>query len=143
MLVLATASTFAPRAIATGWARLEIDNGAAVELVGYGTIDATGMTQIPELQEAMTTITDFDCTTSDGCNTGARPDGELGAGGMGIDTCPGDSGGPLYVLASDGAFLGGVTSRSYSTRPRRAAAAGSTSAPTRSSPGSSRSPACR
>lgn len=39
--------------------------------------------------------------------------GELGAGGMGIDTCPGDSGGPLYLPTEFGTFLAGVTSRSY------------------------------
>jgi len=61
----------------------------------------------------MTTITDADCTTSSGCNTAARPNGELGAGGMGIDTCPGDSGGPLYLVTSYGTFLAGTTSRSY------------------------------
>jgi len=41
------------------------------------------------------------------------PRGELGAGGMGVDTCPGDSGGPLYLLTDYGTFLAGVTSRSY------------------------------
>ena len=40
------------------------------------------------------------------------PDGELGAGGMGIDTCPGDSGGPLYLPTDFGTFLAGVTSPS-------------------------------
>ena len=32
---------------------------------------------------------------------------------MGIDTCPGDSGGPMYLLTEYGTFLAGVTSRSY------------------------------
>jgi uncharacterized protein (TIGR03382 family) len=32
---------------------------------------------------------------------------------MGIDTCPGDSGGPLYLTTRHGVFLAGVTSRSY------------------------------
>jgi len=113
VLVLAHAAAETPRAIATGWARLDITNGAAVELVGYGAVDKNGSDYIPELQEAMTTITDADCSTSPGCNTLAQPAGELGAGGMGIDTCPGDSGGPLYVLTDHGTFLAGVTSRSY------------------------------
>jgi endonuclease G len=113
VLVLAKAAAEAPRKIATGWARLDIIDGASVELVGYGAIDKNGQTYIPQLQEAMTTITDAGCSTSPGCNTPAQPAGELGAGGMGIDTCPGDSGGPLYLLTDYGTFLAGVTSRSY------------------------------
>lgn len=113
MIVLAHPAMTAPRPIATGWARLDIQNGAPVELVGYGSIDKNGNDYIDDLQEAMSTITDFDCTHMPGCNTAARPDGELGAGGMGIDTCPGDSGGPMYLLTSYGNFVAGATSRSY------------------------------
>ncbi len=110
-LVLAHGASETPRAIATGWARLDIGNGAAVELVGYGAIDANGNQYVDALQQAETAITDFDCTVSSGCRALARPDGELGAGGMGIDTCNGDSGGPLYLLAGYGTYLAGVTSR--------------------------------
>jgi Trypsin len=117
VLVLGRASRFAPRAIATGWARLDIANGAKVALVGYGAVDKEANTYIDDLQEAESTITDFDCSMSSGCNTDAMPDGELGAGGMGIDTCPGDSGGPLYLETSYGNFLAGVTSRSYEGAP--------------------------
>jgi endonuclease G len=113
VLVLAQPAHETPRAIATGWARLDIINGASVELVGYGSIDKNGSDYVNELQEAKTTITDADCSMSSGCYAAAQPAGELGAGGMGIDTCPGDSGGPLYLLPSYGKFLAGVTSRSY------------------------------
>jgi V8-like Glu-specific endopeptidase len=113
-IVLSQPAREAPRKIATGWARLDITNGAAVEIVGYGAIDSGGNQYVDQLQQAQTTITDFDCTTSPGCNTGAQPDGELGAGGMGVDACPGDSGGPLYLMTSYGAFLAGTTSRAYS-----------------------------
>jgi secreted trypsin-like serine protease len=113
VLVLARASSRTPRKIATGWARVDIANGAAISLVGFGAIDPAGDAYVEELQEASSTITDFDCSTSLGCNTAAQPAGELGAGGMGIDTCPGDSGGPLYLATSYGTFLAGVTSRSY------------------------------
>jgi secreted trypsin-like serine protease len=113
VLVLAQPAAETPVGIATGWARLDIQNGAGVELVGYGSIDMNGNTYIDELQNAQTTITDFDCSKSSGCNTAARPDGELGAGGMGIDTCPGDSGGPMYLLTSYGTWLAGITSRGY------------------------------
>jgi len=113
VLVLARASSRAPRKVVTGWARLDLVNGAAISLVGFGAIDMNGDQFVNELQEASSTITDVDCSTSSGCNAAAQPDGELGAGGMGIDTCPGDSGGPLYLMTSYGALLAGVTSRSY------------------------------
>jgi secreted trypsin-like serine protease len=115
LLILAQPSTVPPRTIASGWARADLRNGATVELVGWGATDQNANQYPDAQQEAQTTITDFDCTTSAGCNLGARPDGELGAGGMGVDTCPGDSGGPLYLVTSYGAFLAGTTSRAYDT----------------------------
>lgn len=113
VLVLASPSKFTPRAVASGWAHNDIKNGAQVALVGFGAIDRDGNQFIPDLQEATTTITDADCTTSSGCNTPVKPGGELGAGGMGIDTCGGDSGGPLYLTTDYGTFLAGATSRGY------------------------------
>lgn len=102
-----------PHPIATGWARLDVVNGAAVQIVGFGAIDASGNTYVDQLQEATTSITDFDCSQSPDCYAGAKPDGELGAGGNGVDTCSGDSGGPLYLLTRYGTFVAGVTSRGY------------------------------
>ncbi len=122
ILVLQRDSTRDPRRLATGWASVEIKNGAAVSIVGYGAVDRSGPVPldqneqyINELQEATTAITDADCTLNqdNGCVAAAMPRGELGAGGMGIDTCPGDSGGPLYLPTAFGTFLAGVTSRSY------------------------------
>lgn len=110
---LARASTKTPRPIATGWARFDIRNGATVALVGFGAVDENGTQSVDALQEAETTITDADCSQSAGCNAGARPAGELGAGGNGIDTCFGDSGGPAYLVTDYGIFLAGITSRSY------------------------------
>jgi uncharacterized protein (TIGR03382 family) len=111
--VLARPSTIAPRPIASGWARFDIRNGAPVQLVGFGTTDRDGDIPTDELQEATSTITDYNCTEHEGCNAAARPDGELGAGGDGIDTCPGDSGGPMYLTTDYGTFVAGVTSRGY------------------------------
>lgn len=122
ILVLEKASTREPRKIASGWAALDIKNGAPVAIVGYGAVDRAGPVDfdhdeqyVNELQEATTTITDADCTLNadNGCLASVMPRGELGAGGMGVDTCPGDSGGPLYLLTDYGTFLAGVTSRSY------------------------------
>ena len=116
LLKLATPSTIPPRAIATGWARLDIVNGAQIALVGFGAIDKNANDYIDQMQQGFTTITDATCANENvGCNTPARPAGELGAGGMGIDTCPGDSGGPLFLQTSYGDFLAGITSRGYST----------------------------
>ena len=115
IIKLPTASKMTPAPIADGWAKFDIVNGAKVEFVGFGSIDKNGAQYIPEEQEAQSTITDFDCSKSPGCNSAAMPDGELGAGGSGIDTCPGDSGGGMYLVTSYGTFVAGITSRGYST----------------------------
>src|SRR5262245_17645179 len=114
LFILDHPSTRPPRPLATGWTRFEILDGAAVAIVGFGAIDPDGAQYISQLQEAESVITDADCSNDGvGCHTSIRPDGELGAGGDGIDSCKGDSGGPLYLLASYGTFLVGVTSRGY------------------------------
>lgn len=113
IVVLDQPASEEPRKLATGWATLDILNGAPIELVGYGAIDVNAQTYITALQEVASTITDYNCTVKQGCNAAAKPNGELGAGGGGIDTCNGDSGGPLYLLTDYGNFLAGVTSRSY------------------------------
>lgn len=113
ILVLAAPATAAPRALATGWAAADVQNGTAITIAGYGATDAEGTMFSPELLEATTTVTDADCTSAAGCETALQPGGELGAGGMGIDTCYGDSGGPLYLETPYGTFLAGVTSRGY------------------------------
>jgi secreted trypsin-like serine protease len=115
ILILSQPATVAPRPIASGWAKFDIKNGASVQLVGFGTTDRNGSRPTDALMEATTTITDHDCSMSPDCNTGARPDGELIAGGMGIDTCPGDSGGPVYLDTPYGAFVTGITSRGFET----------------------------
>lgn len=113
VLVLARPSTREPRALATGWAGVDIVDGHEVTIVGFGAVDNEGKQFVEPLQEATTTITDAICTKKKGCNVDARPAGELGAGGMGIDSCSGDSGGPLYIKGELGTFVAGLTSRSY------------------------------
>lgn len=116
LLILEKPSTREPRKIAVGWPSIDIKNGADVSIVGYGAIDMNAMMYVNELKEATIKISDADCTThaNDGCSPAAKPAGELGAGGRGMpDTCPGDSGGPLYLATDYGTFLAGVTSRGY------------------------------
>jgi hypothetical protein len=115
LLVLERPSTVTPRALAIECAAPYVENGAPVAIVGYGAIDANGSQYDDRLMEAETVITDLGCLESGrGCVDSIRPDGELGAGGMGIDSCSGDSGGPLYLLTDRGPFLVGLTSRGYS-----------------------------
>lgn len=113
VIVLERAAATPPRPLATGWAAADVQNGDAVTIAGYGAQDETGTVYGPELREAVTTVTDADCLEKEGCEAELAPGGELGAGGMGVDTCYGDSGGPLYRDTGYGTFLAGVTSRSY------------------------------
>jgi uncharacterized protein (TIGR03382 family) len=114
ILLLSQSSTkVTPRTIGSGWERFDIKNASSVQIVGWGATDKQAMMYPDDQMEATTTITDFNCTTSSGCNTPAKPDGEMGVGGMGIDTCPGDSGGPVYLTSGDTTYVIGVTSRSY------------------------------
>ena len=113
VLVLAQPSTIEPRRLATGWVQSDVIDGAPVAFVGYGSIDRDGGVYIDELQQAASTVTDAGCNRHRGCDPRARPSGETGAGGGGIDTCPGDSGGPMYLTTAYGAFVVGITSRGY------------------------------
>jgi len=113
LLLSQSATKVTPRTIGSGWERFEIKNADSVQIAGWGATDKQAMVYPDDQMEATTTITDFNCTTSLGCNTLAKPDGEMGVGGMGIDTCPGDSGGPVYLTTDAGTFVIGVTSRSY------------------------------
>jgi hypothetical protein len=115
LLVLAGESSYQPRVLATGCVlENSLKPGAPVAIAGYGAINQDGNQYTTMLMEAETTITDPDCTTSDSCQDSVSPGGELGAGGEGIDSCFGDSGGPLYLLDDHAAYLVGVTSRGYS-----------------------------
>jgi hypothetical protein len=116
VLVLERDAVTEPRPIAQGCILDQyLYDGADVAIVGYGAIDYWGNQYTPYLQEAYTTVADADCSDiSSGCYSAISPGGELGAGGSGVDSCYGDSGGPLYLITDRGNFLVGVTSRAYS-----------------------------
>lgn len=116
VLLLAEDSEVEPRPIATGCIVDDyLVDGAEVVIAGYGALDRYGNRYTSAMYEATTFITDADCSqTNRGCQRSVSPGGELGAGGDGIDTCYGDSGGPLYLPTPFGTFLAGVTSRAYS-----------------------------
>ena len=114
ILVLEHPASTPPRTIARDCITAnDLKDGAEVAIVGWGALNEQGTQYGSELQEAWTTINDHDCTDmSMGCIGSISPGGELIAGGDGIDSCYGDSGGPLYLAADDGEeYLVGVTSR--------------------------------
>lgn len=112
VLNLATSVTgVTPRPFAIDCAAADVVDGAAAWVVGYGSTRSNGGGNNSSLNEARLTIVDADCSEDPYCDSSMEPNGELFAGGNGVDTCFGDSGGPLYVESSWGTLLVGVTSR--------------------------------
>ena len=87
-------------------------DGASAQIAGFGTLDAWSSERTDVLHMAQITVVDADCDESDhGCMDEVAPGGELTAGGGGVDTCVGDSGGGLWVGPTDKPYLAAVTSR--------------------------------
>ncbi len=115
LLVLATpVPDIAPRAIGTACTFAEFTAGSRVDLVGFGLTDDAATGDNTLLNEAMVQVTDPTCADGDGCRPSIAPGGEFVAGGDGVDTCNGDSGGPVYLATPRGEVVIGVVSRGVS-----------------------------
>jgi hypothetical protein len=89
-----------------------LEDGAPVRLAGFGATNPNGTEFGSVLMSADTIALDADCVDFNfGCNEDVSPGGELVAGGAGVDSCIGDSGGPVFVQTEVGERLIGVTSR--------------------------------
>jgi len=113
VLVLATPVTSVPpRKVGTSCTFKLFQPDTAVRLVGFGATSMDGTAANTQLKQAMTAVTDPDCSSGNGCNTAVAPGGEFIAGGTGTaDSCYGDSGGPVYLETARGTVVVGAVSR--------------------------------
>ncbi len=116
VLRLQRAVTVKPRTVAAlCTASKALVRGAEVEIVGFGATTEEGWDTNSRLRRAEITITDPTCELDAACQEVVAPRGEFAAGGMGRDSCFGDSGGPVFMPTDDGPVLLGVVSRGLAT----------------------------
>ncbi len=120
VLVLDHPSAAKPRAIASACTAKHLEAGAGVKVVGFGLTTASGTGANSRLHQATLTVVDPRCTDDPACAQSVAPNGEFVAGGDGVDSCFGDSGGPIYLDDS----LIGVVSRGVGTTAQPCGGAG-------------------
>ena len=101
-----------PSPLLTGCAVDYLIDGAPSEVVGFGATNRFGTVIDGVLRQASMPIVDADCGDANrGCNVAILPGGESIAGGDGVDSCNGDSGGPLFLTVGETAYVAGIVSR--------------------------------
>ena len=111
VIVLDHAAAEQPQAVAGECSARGLVSGAAVRVVGFGLTTKSGTGENTKLNEGTMHVQDAACTDDPACQVNVAPDGEFTAGGMGTDSCFGDSGGPLFLDADHTPALIGVVSR--------------------------------
>jgi secreted trypsin-like serine protease len=118
VLVLEKEVDVPPRHVAQGAeveAAREAEGKKIATLAGFGTIDPNGRFGYGRKRRVDVSITSLDCSGAGHAKLyGCLPGREMVAGhrGLLLDSCSGDSGGPLYVQNEDGEYyLLGATSR--------------------------------
>jgi secreted trypsin-like serine protease len=109
-----SATTAKPRIVTSACTtRALVDIGTEVQIAGFGLATATAVDNNTRLRQATVPIIDPTCMLDPACNPAIAPHGEFMAGGHGVDSCFGDSGGPVYLDTKDGHghALVGVVSR--------------------------------
>jgi secreted trypsin-like serine protease len=116
VVVLDHPATVKPRAIAAPCSvRSGLVAGAVLRLVGFGLTNRAGTGDNSRLHEGEIPVVDATCSSDPACMPAIAPGGEFTAGGRGVDSCFGDSGGPVYLDTPAGPALVGVVSRAYAT----------------------------
>ncbi len=112
VLVLERDAAVVPRHVAQGNESLGAERAT---LVGFGTIDLGGTVGYGIKRKVGVPITSLDCSDPEHPKRyGCLPGREIVAGhrGLQLDSCRGDSGGPLYIESGNGEYyLLGATSR--------------------------------